>query len=73
MISFKVEDMSCGHCVGVITRAVTALDADAIVTTDLPAHRVDIQSSGASAADLLEAIREAGYTPQPVAQPGPAA
>jgi copper chaperone len=29
MIAFEVKDMSCGHCVGTITKAVTALDGGA--------------------------------------------
>jgi copper chaperone len=63
MISFSVSDMTCGHCVNSITKAVTALDQGAQVHIELATHRVDIEPSVVSAADLSDAIREAGFTP----------
>ena len=63
MLAFEVNDMSCGHCVGAITKALKEADPDARVEVDLPAHRVLVQSAVASAEALEEAIREAGYTP----------
>ena len=66
MIQFEVQDMSCGHCVGAITQAVQAVDAEARVQVDLPSHRVRIVPTFADADRLAEAIREAGYTPVPV-------
>ena len=61
MISFQVNDMTCGHCVGAITQALQAADPAARVRIDLAAHRVDIEPGGADAARLGEAIRQAGY------------
>jgi copper chaperone len=66
MIAFEVQDMSCGHCVGAITQAVKSADPGAQVEVDLASHRVKIQPAAADEAELAEAIREAGYTPQPV-------
>lgn len=63
MITFEVQDMSCGHCVSTITRAVQALDAQARVQIDLASHRVEIESATADAAALRAAITEAGFTP----------
>jgi copper chaperone len=63
MISFEVQDMSCGHCVNAITQAVKAVDGDAQVQVDLAAHRVDVESRAADAQRLGDAIRDAGYTP----------
>jgi copper chaperone len=63
MIAFEVNDMTCDHCVGAITKAVKALDSDAQVQIDLAAHRVDIASGQADATALSRAIKEAGYTP----------
>ncbi|MFO1213371.1 MAG: heavy-metal-associated domain-containing protein [Burkholderiaceae bacterium] len=63
MISFQVNDMTCGHCVGAITQTLKATDATANVRFDLAAHRVDIEPSKADAAELREAIQQAGYTP----------
>ena len=63
MISFQVNDMTCGHCVSTITKAVKAEDATATLQFDLAAHRVDIEPGEADAAELSEAIRQAGYVP----------
>lgn len=66
MIAFEVNDMTCGHCVSTITKALKATDKDAKVQIDLATHRVQVESVSADAADLAEAIKDAGYTPVPV-------
>jgi copper chaperone len=63
MTTFEVKDMTCGHCVSTITKAVRAVDEDAMVQIDLATHRVTIDSTAAEAADLSDAINRAGYTP----------
>ena len=68
MITFQVQDMTCGHCVATLTRAVTAADPGATVTVDLAAHRVGIEPVRADGPALARAMEEAGYTP--VALPG---
>jgi copper chaperone len=67
MISFEVQDMTCGHCASTITKAVQATDQAAQVHIDLSAHRVDIESREADVQALREAISDAGYTPVPLA------
>jgi len=67
MIIFQVNDMTCGHCAVVITRAVRDIDPAARVEIDLAAHRVMIESAQADAGRLAAAIREEGYTPEAVA------
>ena len=59
---FKVEDMSCGHCAGAITRAVKEVDSNAEVAVEIDAKRVSITSKLSPEA-LAEAITEAGYSP----------
>jgi len=66
MIAFEVSDMTCGHCVSTITKALKDVDKNAKVTIDLAAHRVEIEPAGAGAEELGDAIKEAGYTPVPV-------
>ncbi len=61
-IEFKVDDMTCGHCVARVTRALKDADPAVRVAIDLPAHRVTVQGS-AEREDYAEAIRSAGYTP----------
>jgi copper chaperone len=65
MIAFEVNDMTCGHCVSSITKAVKALDKDAEVRIDLATHRVEVEPARADAAQLAAAIEDAGYTPVP--------
>lgn len=62
MIQFHVRDMTCGHCVSVITKAAKAVDPQAKVEIDLKAQLVRIDAD-ADAARFVDAIREAGYTP----------
>ena len=62
-IEFELPDMSCQHCVRAITEAVRRVDPAAALTTDLPAHRVHIESSR-SPADFAAALSEAGYPPR---------
>jgi copper chaperone len=63
MISFTVSDMTCGHCVASITKAVKSVDQGADVRTDLATHRVEIDPTRVSATVLRDAITEAGFTP----------
>lgn len=66
MIAFEVNDMTCGHCVSNITKALKAVDKDASVQIDLTMHRVHVEPAAANADELGEAIKEAGYTPVPI-------
>ncbi len=62
MIQFEVNDMTCGHCVGAVTKAVKAVVPEAGVAIDLSEHVVRVE--GAVDASMVEqAIREAGYSP----------
>lgn len=63
MVTFEVKDMTCGHCVSVITRAVHSTDQRARVDIDLAAHRVRIEPVDSTAQQLQAAIAEAGYSP----------
>lgn len=65
-IDLTVNDMTCGHCASTITKAVKEVDASARCEIDLGAKRVRI-ASVRPASEFIEAIGEAGYTPQPAA------
>ncbi len=69
MIAFEVKDMTCGHCVGTITRALQAADPQAQVEIDLARHLVRIQPGRLDAGALGEVITQAGYTPVPATMP----
>ena len=60
---FEVNDMTCGHCVSTITKAVKAEDSSATVHIDLATHRVAIETASGDVHALGEVIKGAGYTP----------
>jgi copper chaperone len=62
MTEFKVDAMSCGHCVRAVTEAIRNADPEAQVDVDLAQKTVRIESSRPRA-DLAHALAEAGYAP----------
>ena len=60
MLKFSVPDMSCGHCVGAITKAVKEIDATAKVDADLDRQTVSIETL-AGADQIPKALDDAGY------------
>ncbi len=74
MVTFRIPDMTCGHCAATISRAIAAEDSGARLDFDLPAQLLRVKPGTASPAELEAAIREAGYTPAAVdAAPQPRA
>ena len=63
MIEFLVNDMTCGHCMNVITKALKDIDASAYINIDIAAHTVRVEST-LPAEELAQAMRDAGYTPE---------
>ena len=77
MLTFRVEDMTCGHCAGKITRAIASVDGGAQVEVNIPQKLVRV-SSAAPESGLVAAMAQAGYTARRVeevaaADPQPAA
>lgn len=62
MIKFDVPDMTCGHCVGSVDKAIKAVDPDAIAKIDLGTRTVTIETSVAPEV-ISASITDAGYTP----------
>ncbi|MEG2029969.1 MAG: heavy-metal-associated domain-containing protein [Janthinobacterium sp.] len=60
MYQLQVENMSCGHCVGSVTKAVQGIDPQAQVRIDLASKSVTVESSSELGA-ISAAIVEAGY------------
>ncbi|WP_082151645.1 heavy-metal-associated domain-containing protein [Caenimonas sp. SL110] len=67
MITFQVNDMTCGHCASAITRAIAGIDDKARLDIRIQEKLVRV-SSTASTAELAQAIQEAGYTPREIQQ-----
>ncbi len=60
MITLRIPDMSCGHCVGVITKTVKALDPAADLHFDLATRTAQLGASVPLPA-LIAALADAGY------------
>lgn len=60
MITLNVPDMSCGHCAGVITKALKALDPEAVIGYDMHNHQVQVDTRQ-SVSDVLSAMEKSGY------------
>jgi len=69
MFEIAVNDMTCGHCASVITKAVRETDAAARCEIDLAARKVAI-ASAIPPEEFAAAIAEAGYTPVVAPQGG---
>jgi copper chaperone len=63
MIAFQVSDMTTARCAGAVTKALMAVDRAARVRVDLATFTVEIEPSRATARQLSDAIRQAGYSP----------
>lgn len=67
-IELRVPDATCGHCKATIEDAVSGVNGVNAAELDLDSkvlkvsHDQDVQSSS-----VTEVIRDAGYTPEPVA------
>lgn len=73
MLAYQVDDMTCNHCVGSITQALMKVDPGANVQVNLAQHQVLVEPGIASAAQLTNAIVDAGFTPVSIAAPAAAA
>ncbi|MCB1446238.1 MAG: heavy-metal-associated domain-containing protein [Rhizobiaceae bacterium] len=60
MYEYDIPDMSCGHCVAAVTKAIKAADPEASADIDLTARKA-IVSSRRDPQAIGAAIEEAGY------------
>ncbi|MGV8854271.1 MAG: heavy-metal-associated domain-containing protein [Devosia sp.] len=58
---FTVNDMSCSHCVGTISKALEDALPGSTISVDLTTHKVSFTGDRTKGE---EAIRDAGYTPE---------
>ena len=60
--TYRVEGMTCGHCIGAVTQELTALPGVCDVTVDLPTGQVTVTSDRELAREEISAaVDEAGY------------
>lgn len=61
-IKFQIPDMTCGHCVNTITKAIQAQYNDVQIEAEVETHTLTVK--GIEDAEALEAlITEEGYSP----------
>ena len=60
MQTFKVDGMTCGGCVGAVTRAVQTVDKGAKVEVDLASKTVKVDSN-VSPLQIIDVITNAGF------------
>ena len=60
MFHFHIPGMTCGGCVGAVTRAIQAIDGTARIETDLAVREITVTSRSSEAA-ISTALEEAGY------------
>ncbi|WP_173049191.1 heavy-metal-associated domain-containing protein [Bosea sp. ANAM02] len=63
-ISFRVEDMTCGHCAGTIKKAIEGQLPGSAVTAD-PASKLVSVVGAADFSAIKSIVTGAGYTPSP--------
>ena len=63
MLELTIPSMTCGHCVGTVTKAVQSVDPRAALTVDLSGKTVRIETT-ANRDAVAGALAEAGYPPQ---------
>lgn len=56
-----VDNMSCGHCVKAVTKAINDIDAKAVVSIDLAKKEVTVEGGSICQEDVIKAIDNAGY------------
>ena len=62
MLELTLPTMTCGHCVGVVTKAIQQVDPQAKVEADLPNHRVRVHTT-VQRETIVAAVDAAGYVP----------
>ncbi len=73
MLTFQIDDMTCGHCVRSLTQAVHTVDPAAHVSADLARHQLSVAGTAARPEALAQAMAQAGYAAVSVQTQAPAA
>jgi copper chaperone len=60
--TLQIEGMSCGHCVKAVTMALQDLPGVEVKDVRVGAATIEADESAVTAAQLAQAIEEAGFT-----------
>ena len=64
-ITYRVDGMTCDHCVQAVTKEVSGVDGVDAVKVDLDSKLVTVTGPDLRGDDLVAAIDEAGYDAEP--------
>lgn len=60
-ITIEIGGMSCGHCVGAVTRALREIEGVEVESVEVGSATVRFDSNVVAAADLTRAVEEEGF------------
>ena len=63
-LTLKITGMSCGHCVGQITKVLTRLNGVQVNSVKVGEAIVDYDPRKIVPAEMIQAVNEAGYDAQ---------
>lgn len=61
---FLVPDMTCGHCVKMITETIHEFSPNAKIETDTATHWLSVEASDTDPQTIIMKLQAAGYSPQ---------
>jgi copper chaperone len=61
-MTLKIDGMSCGHCVGAVTKALNSLEGVNVEQVGVGKATVAYDPNAASAAEITQAVEDEGYT-----------
>lgn len=64
--TMHISGMSCGHCVGAVTQALTGLDGVEVEQVTVGSATVAYDPARTSPAQLAAVVEDAGYEVRPV-------
>ena len=64
-LDLKISGMSCGACVGHVTRALQSAPGVSSAVVDLATQSARVQGQGLDLRQLQELVEEEGYEAQP--------
>lgn len=66
-LQLTIDGMSCGHCVMAVQKALRALDGVDVQQVQIGSAALQYDPAKRGVEEILEAVRDAGYTPHPAA------
>lgn len=66
-LTLTIDGMSCGHCVMSVQKALRALDGVEVTQVQIGSAALQYDPARRTVEEILEAVRDQGFTPHPAA------